>query len=441
MSAEGNDLFNPLSALIVDVSREMSLPSPILAARVHGDLPPAAWDQLLDPELFAVGQPTFYGEEPCRMAMLRRGVPADEVHRFALNSCMGLVMPGEEISDMWGAVVNVLLPLELTVNGGLPFTGELPIDLETPPTPRFETFDDLFGQFARTLDEVVAHLVRRNAVAAESIARDRPNPFLSALTRDCIDRAQDRAGGGARYHSVIVEGFGWCNAADALTAIRELVFTTRRYSLSELVEAARVDFAGHEELLAGVMRCPKYGNADPVADEMASGVTDTFAAVVTRHDRGNVSYLPSYHTLTQHVGAGKALGASLDGRRAGEPLGKNIGPMLGRSREGLTGVMLSAGAIDQTALGGGQALDISIDASLLRGESRDSLRAALLTYFECGGLQVQVNGVTASLLREAIASPELHGDVLVRIAGYSAPFVSLPIDVQHEMAARIEQGL
>ena len=141
------------------------------------------------------------------------------------------------------------------------------------------------------------------------------------------------------------------------------------------------------------------------------------------------------------MGAGKALGASLDGRRAGEPLGKNVGPMLGRSREGLTGVILSASAIDQAALGGGQALDVSVDACLINGDLRGKFKAALLTYFERGGLQVQVNGVTADVLREAITAPELHGEVLVRIAGYSAPFVSLPIDVQHEMVERLEQGL
>ena len=47
-----------------------------------------------------------------------------------------------------------------------------------------------------------------------------------------------------------------------------------------------------------------------------------------------------------------------------------------------------------------------------------------------GGLQVQVNAVSAAALREARAEPEAHRDLIVRIAGYSAPYVSLPIGVQ-----------
>ncbi|MEI6503726.1 MAG: pyruvate formate lyase family protein, partial [Armatimonadota bacterium] len=104
--AAGNDLWNPLTDLIVAVTREVRLPSPILAARVHDKLPDEVFDALLSPELLTIGQPTFYGEDACRETMVRRGVPVGQAARFAINSCMGLVMPGEEIADMWGVVTN-----------------------------------------------------------------------------------------------------------------------------------------------------------------------------------------------------------------------------------------------------------------------------------------------------------------------------------------------
>ena len=440
VDADGRDLFNPLSELVIRVSTRARLPSPILAARIHDGLSDEAFDLLTDRELFTMGQPTFYGEEPCREAMVRRGVPAEQAHRFAVNSCMGLVMPGEEISDMWGAVLNMLLPLELALNGGCPFAGELPVELTTPPRGEYESFDALFEQFVAYLDELAALLIGWNAEAAQRAGREMPNPFFSALTRDCITRARDRADGGARYHCVIVEGFGWCNAADALTAIRELVFEHGRHALQELVEAAQADFAGHGELLAEGLACPKFGNASEPADPMARRVTEAFAGAVSRHSTGNRYILPSYHTLNAHVAAGASHGASLDGRRAGEPFGKNVGPMLGRAREGLTSILLSASALDQPALSGGQALDISIDPNLLRGTGRRKLQSLLRTYFQRGGMQIQVNGVSADDLRAAIATPERHRDLLVRIAGYSARFVTLPMEVQTEMVERFKQG-
>jgi formate C-acetyltransferase len=442
VDASGRDLFNPLSALLVGVTRSLRLPAPILAARVHPGLPQEAFEALVDGQLLTLGQPTFYGEFACREAMTRRGVPADQAHRFALNSCMGIVIPGEEISDMWGVVANLLLPLELACHAGKPFGPSLPVALATPPSAEPETFEDLYARFACCLGDLLELLIEENRKSAEWTGRERPNPLLSALTRDCLERGRDRALGGARYHSVIVEGFAWCNVADALTAIRRLVFEEGRYGLDELVEAARRDFEGEDEVRRAILRCPKFGDADDEADGMARRVTDTFAQLVSRHSRDGRCYLPSYHTLNAHVGAGRKLGASLDGRRAGEPLGKNAGPMVGRNRAGLTALLLSVSSLDQRALSGGQALDLSLDPALIRDrEGRRRLQAALLTYFERGGLQIQVNGVTAAELREALREPERHRELIVRIAGYSARFVTLSRDIQEEMIERFEHGL
>jgi formate C-acetyltransferase len=450
LSEAGRDMYNPLSSLIIEVSRSLRLPAPILAARIHDQVPPFIFDALLDPALLTVGQPTLYGELPCREAMRRRGVPEGVVHGFALNSCMGLVMPGEEISDMWGVVANLLLPLELALNAGSSFSHELPVVLGTPPQAAYDGFDDLYDQFARYLDELLDVLVAANAEATAWFAAERPNPLLSALTRDCVARGLDRADGGPRYHSVIVEGFGWANAADALTAIRHRVFEEHAYTLQELVTAAREDFAGHEDLRRELLRAPKYGNGDPEADEMAARVSATFAGLVSKHSTGrtegrpggNRYYLPSYHSLNAHIGAGSRTAASLDGRHAGEPLTKNAGPMTGRAREGLTGVLLSASAIPQTDMSGGQALDISLQPQQVATiEGKRALQALLLTYFQRGGLQVQMNGLSPEELRAAIAEPGKHRDLIVRIAGYSAQFVSLSREVQEEMVTRFEQGL
>ena len=438
----GRDLFNPLSAMMVRVTRALRLPSPILAARIHDRLPAHVFDMYVDPELFTMGQPTFYGEGACRQAMMTRGVPRSDAHNFAANSCMGLVMPGEEISDMWGAVVSLLLPLELALNRGRPFRDELPVQLATRQRETYAAFDDLFAQFAAYLDEIVALLIARNRESTMHVGRERPNPFLSALIRDCVSEGQDRAIGGAKYHTVIVEAFGWANAADSLTAIKRLSFDRQVYAIADMVGAAQRDFEGDGDVLGAILRCPKYGNNEEEADAMARRVAKCFARCVRRHSHGSVHYAPSLHTLNAHVAAGKKLGASLDGRRTGEPLGKNAGPMLGRSRNGLTSLLLSASSIDQSVLDGGQALDISVAPHTVSAqEGRRKFESLLETYFERGGLQVQVNAATAAQLRQAIAHPDIHRDLIVKIAGYSARFVSLARDIQEEMVERFEQGL
>jgi formate C-acetyltransferase len=438
----GHDCCNEFSRFIVDLVQERATPAPILAVHVHDGIAAADFDRLTQPELVRLSQPTFYGEAPCRETLERRGVPAADLPEWCANSCMGLMLPGAEIADMWAGVVTWLLPLELALNEGRPFSGELPFEPATPPRSSYAGMDEVIDQVMDYVDEFVALCIDRNRRHTERVAEEFPNPYLSALTADCIERGADRAGGGARYHVCTVEAFGLVNVADALHTVRTLHFERGAYSLPELVAAVQTDFADRPELLAEIRALPKVGDGDPAVDALARELADRFAASVRRHSPERPLYLPSFHTLNGHIGAGASYGASLDGRRAGSPLAKNVGPtLLGRARAH-TSVVQSAARLPQRDFAAGQALDLSIDAESLRPLSaRRAFQALLRTYFSEGGLQIQVNGLTASDLRAAIAEPEAHADLLVRMGGYSARFVALSPAVQQEMIERFEAGL
>jgi len=68
-TASEQNLFNPLSRLILEVVKRLKLPAPLLAVRIHPDIPADVFDLFTDPALFELGQPTFYGEESCRDAL------------------------------------------------------------------------------------------------------------------------------------------------------------------------------------------------------------------------------------------------------------------------------------------------------------------------------------------------------------------------------------
>ena len=53
------------------------------------------------------------------------------------------------------------------------------------------------------------------------------------------------------------------------------------------------------------------------------------------------------------------------------------------------------------------------------------MAAYKLTYFDMGGLQVQLSFADVETLREAQQHPERHRDLMVRITGYSAAFVDM----------------
>jgi len=69
------------------------------------------------------------------------------------------------------------------------------------------------------------------------------------------------------------------------------------------------------------------------------------------------------------------------------------------------------------------------------------VRQVCQTYLQRGGAEIQVNVVDTETLREAKRHPEDHRDLVVRIAGYSDYFVSLPDVLQDEVIARTAHEL
>ena len=64
----------------------------------------------------------------------------------------------------------------------------------------------------------------------------------------------------------------------------------------------------------------------------------------------------------------------------------------------------------------------------------------LRSWGDLGISHVQFNVVDRETLLDAQKHPERHGDLLVRVAGYSAYFVDLSKGLQDSIIARTEQG-
>jgi formate C-acetyltransferase len=92
---------------------------------------------------------------------------------------------------------------------------------------------------------------------------------------------------------------------------------------------------------------------------------------------------------------------------------------------------------DFRAVPGGAAMNLRLSPTDAAGEAGlQRLVALLRSYFELGGEQLQVSVVDADLLRQARQRPNDHRDLVVRVAGFTAYFVSLPEALQDEVVAR-----
>ena len=465
--------WNELSELLLEVEKKVRLRAPIVAVRMREDTPDKIYDALIDKTLFQIGQPTFYGEESCEAAMRYRGICEQE--DFAINSCMGMAVPGKEVADMWGCCVNMSLPLELALNHGRPLHGELPesvgkyISQVTPVEPT--SLETVKGAYRRYLMALVSYVAEQNLSKAAWIALNRPNPFLSVLTDGCIEFARDRAhsavqaldegrnlwnepdfdfeeakrGRGALYHNVTVLAMGFAHAADALTALDELVYTGKRYTVEQLLDAAAHNYEGSPEygrIYAELMHCGKYATGRKEADLNAAFVLDALADGCEANYTGNIRFVPSCHTIDSNVQFGSCVYASLDGRRDGEAFGKNAGAVMWAIKNTPTDLMIGEAKLPNVRFSGGMPIDIYVPDNIINSEeNRKKFRQLLKSYFAMGGMQVQVNSVDVELLKKAYANPEQYSQVIVRKGGFSIYFTDMFRDVQKDMIERFEMEL
>ena len=431
MDADGKDMINDLSRLLIEVEKEMLLRAPIFAVRITPDIPEDVFDSLIDFDLFKIGQPTFYGEIPCRKAMSYRGVTESDAVGYSVNSCMGLIVPGQEFADMWGIKFNSHLPLELAINKGNPLNAKIELELKTVPED-IEGFEHLLQKYNEYLCETVAIAGETYEQVALEQEANTPDPLLSALTDGCIQNRRDRSNG-ATYNTVTVETMGLINTCDALSAIKELVFEKGKYTLNDFIVAAKDNFDGHEKLLHDISKCEKYGTNEPQTNALCNRVCDMVSRACKAINHDNRLFLPSLHTLIVNMWYGDHLYATLDGRKKGEPVNKNANPSSALQKIEHTSVILSAAALEQYKFSGGQPIDLYFDAAWFKDKAlRDKVKALIRTYVQQGGLQLQVNSADIELLEKAHAEPEKYPFVIVRIGGYSARFGDLSFDERRE---------
>ena len=208
-----------------------------------------------------------------------------------------------------------------------------------------------------------------------------------------------------------------------------------------MLDALAVNFEGHEDLLFLMRRAPKWGNDDPYVDELVNRAVRLFSEVVeeTPGYAGAKSTIAAA-AVTANVGLGMCLGATPEGRLAGESLADGgISPTCGTNDSGMTATMMSIAHLPHQCLRHGEVLNIRLDPDAVNTDAKLEKFASLIrSYIKAGGFLVQFNIVGTDTLKDAMIHPENHRDLVVRVATYAAYFIELGSDLQNDIIRRME---
>ncbi|MCX8130606.1 MAG: hypothetical protein N3I35_10970 [Clostridia bacterium] len=465
LSGDNKPGVNELSYLFVEAAHRMKLRNPFIVVRYYKDIDRDFWlkvcDAIRDNATIVV-----YNDITMIPALISYGVREEDVYNYGFYGCNDPNIPGDEggLRQLW---FNLVRPLELALN-----SGEYPLQpkddkplaetqysledrmiglmtgayygVKTKHVSEINSIDDLLEAYRQQVRFLISDY--RQAFEKDFKLEQECNAGRIRI-EDCflngtVDNAISWNDGGTRYHKITVQGSGMASVVDSLAAIEELVFKKREMTLEELVDVLGSNYKDSGYLQARLSRkMPKFGNDISWVDELAVKVTDIFCDEVARVNSPEYlySFFPTLSSDRDFTTMGKYVGATPDGRSAGQQISENQSPTEGTDVSGLTALLNSVSKIPFKRITGGP-LNIRIHPSAVKGENGLQMFATLMkTYFDKGGLQAQINIVSKEELLDAQKSPGKYKNLCVRVTGYSAYFTQMGKKAQDELINRTEK--
>ncbi len=443
VDAEGLDVTNELSKLVLEAYSLVMTREPSLHARMHSKTPQWFQDSCAGLIQAGSGKPALFNDRPIIKALQEAGMSLEHARDYAVIGCVEMGSQGRTYNSSDAALFNLPLCLELALNCGRRFSGGRRLGAKTPPPVAIKTYQDLLGVFREQVEHSVAEMVKIITALEKQYRVIRPSPLNSLLTEGCLESGRDVTWGGALYDYTSIQGVGLADTGESLFALKKMVFDDQNLSLAEFVKILKNNFRGAEKLQARLnLRIPRYGNDHDGVDQAVQEAADIFSETIASHhnSRGG-RYLTGFYAMTCHHGFGAVTGALPNGKAAGFRLSNGLSPVDGADRSGPTAALNSAARLDSSNWANCYALNLKFEKSLIRGEKGiQALKDLIRGYFEQGGMELQINVQDAEQLRLAKNNPALYPGLMVRVSGYCSYFNDLSPEVQDEIIERTTHG-
>ena len=424
---DGADAANELSFLILQAVERVRSASTNLSARVHHGSTDEFLMSCIRLISTGIGFPAIMNDEVYIPSLCECGIPLEAARDYALFGCVEGNIPGH--SPAWSDSFFSLPERFVSVLG----------KLET-----FGTYRELRDAFAEAVRIGMKEHLENYDRQLRDCPPDRfPDPMLSALTASCLERGRDINDGGADYPRLHGVGMvGLATIVDSLAAVKKLVFEEGRIGKSELLSALKDNFADSEEIRLTLVNCaPKYGNDDEYVDSIAADVVGICSNSVRGLRICDGGFLKTCMASNiSNIPCGKVIPATPDGRFAWAPLSNAASPNAGMERSGPTAFINSIVAPDYHGMNCTVVNMRFLPEMFAEEEGCRRMLAMLRRFIEGKGHEIQFNVTDNATLQDAVVHPERHGDLIVRVSGFSAFFTGLSPEVQQDIIRRSAHG-
>lgn len=411
---DGANAVNELTYICLKASLNNRRIDPKINLRVDKNTPIELYDLGTQLTKQGLGFPQYANDDVVIPALVSMGYALEDARNYTVAACWEFIIPGEGMD----------IP-----NIGAVSHAKVVRDVLLAKLNECETFDALLEQVR--LEEIA------EADRQEPMYRNlwlEPAPYQSVLMSDCTHDVSE----GAKYNNYGIHGTGFATAVDQLAAVRAYVYGDHSVSKQELLDALNNNYEGHTALLQKLRnRAPKLGHdeeCNALLDSMIRFFHDAWQG--RRNERGGI-FRTGTGSAMYYLWHGRQLGATADGRQAGEMLPANFSPSLLLRDAGPLSVLQAMARPTMGLVCNGGPMTLELHDTVFKNEEGCRKVAQLVrTYILLGGHQLQLNAVSRETLLDAQKHPEDHQNLIVRVWGWSGHFVQLDKGYQDQIIER-----
>lgn len=405
------DLTNHLSYLILEAADSINIACN-LTVRIHDNCDKAFRKKAIYYLLKNKnGWPRFCNDKALCEGYMRNGIDKKTARERIAVGCNWMCVPGREFPMNDLVKINIAKVFE-----------EAWKDLRREPEPSTKRLFELYEKHLKKAIEITAAGINLHL---DHVWEVTPELIMNLMMKNTLERGEDISQC-AELYTIGVDGAGLAVVADSFGALSARVEKEKILTWEEVFEAIDRNFPEERTRLI-LQSAPRYCQGGTVSDEWAKRLTKSWVRLVKaqKMEKGR-QLIPGWFSWARTIEYGSKVGATPNGRRAGEPISHGANPNPHFRKDGAPTAQSNGIASVQCGYGNTAPLQIEFDPQIsVQNGGIEAVEQLIEGHFRQGGTLININILDGDKLLAANENPELYPDLVVRVTGFTAYFASL----------------
>ena len=425
---KGEDMTCRLSWLCLEAADQMGVACN-LTIRVHDKMDEAFFRRSVE-YLFKnkQGWPRYSSDNALVEGFMRCGYSRELARRRVAAGCHWMCIPGMEYTMNDTVKINLARTFQVAWQEML--------------AGQTHSVEHLFALFE-------AHLARAVEATGKGImhhlkyqTKSQPELILNLFQHGLVEKGVNITDGGANFYNMCMDGSGLAVVADSFAALQQRVEQEQKLTFRQLDGHMQANYedADGEYIRQLMLHSARYGGGNTLGDRWAVRISQVYTRLV----RGlcdtypGIQFIPGFFSWSNTILLGQSVGATPNGRKAGQPINHGANPCGGFRTDGAVTAMCNSIAAVQPGYGNTAPVQLEVDPGIANDpEGIDKMAAMIKAIMASGNTLLNINIIDGQKILEAHKDPYKYPDLVVRVTGFTAYFAMLSPDFRQLVVDRI----